>query len=100
MKPWRVICDRCATKRWSGDLRKEWTGLMVCADTCWEPRNPQDFVKGVPDKQNPPWVRPEPADVFIPSFGFMLYEDGTIMLFEDDAGDVLAPSRMSYEDAE
>ena len=96
---WRAICDRCAAKRWNDELRREWDGLMVCADTCWEPRNPQDFVRGVQDKQNPPWVRPEPADIYVPSSGFMLYEDGAIMLYEDDTGDVLSPSRMAYEDS-
>lgn len=62
---WRAICDRCSFKKWNYELRKEWTGLMVCADTCWEARHPQDTLRGKPDKQNPPWVRPEPADVFL-----------------------------------
>ena len=65
---WRVICDRCGFKYWSGQLRKEWTGLMVCmgGDTndCWEPRHPQDFVRGKKDRQAPPWTRPEGEDVF------------------------------------
>lgn len=60
---WKAICDRCGFERWNGQLRKEWTGLMVCKDTCWEPRHPQDFVKGKPDRQNPPWVRPEPEPI-------------------------------------
>lgn len=62
---WLAICDRCGFCRNSDQLRKEWTGLMVCRATCWEPRHKQDYVKGVPDRQNPPWVRPEPADVFL-----------------------------------
>lgn len=78
---WRAICDRCGFKRWNSELRKEWTGLMVCRDTCWEARNAQDFVKGVPDKQNPPWVRPEPADDFLP-FSLILLEDGGLLLQE------------------
>lgn len=38
---------------------------MVCS-VCWEPRHPQDYVRGIPD--NPgglPWTRPEPPDVFV-----------------------------------
>lgn len=31
---------------------------MVC-EADWEPRHPQDFVKGVPDDQAPPWSRPD-----------------------------------------
>jgi hypothetical protein len=60
---WRVICDRCGFKRWNYELRREWTGLRVCADTCFEKRHEQDFVRAKPDKQNPPWVRPEPAEI-------------------------------------
>jgi len=37
---------------------------MVCEDD-WEPRQPQDFVRGVADYQAPPWTRPEPQDQFI-----------------------------------
>ena len=66
---WLVCCDRCGFKYKSRNLRREWTGLMVCSGTttnnCWEPRHPQEFVRGKKDKQAPPWVRPEPADVFI-----------------------------------
>ena len=38
---------------------------MCCPDD-WEIRQPQDFVRGVPDTQIAPWLRPEPADSFIP----------------------------------
>lgn len=56
---------------------------MVCADTCWEKRHKQDFVRGVPDRQNPPWVRPEPEDNFIPS-SLLLLEDGGLLLLEGE----------------
>lgn len=36
---------------------------MVCRETCFEKRHSQDFVKAKPDKQNPPWVRPEPTEI-------------------------------------
>lgn len=54
---------------------------MVCRDTCWEPRNAQDFVRGVPDKQAPPWVRPEPADTFVQA-EYYRREDGTVLFRE------------------
>ena len=60
---WNAICDRCGFKRKSHQMQKEWTGLIVCS-SCFEPRHPQDFTKGRKDRQAPPWVRPEPADVF------------------------------------
>jgi hypothetical protein len=46
------------------DLQKRWDGVMVCSGD-WEPRQPQDFVRGVADKQAPPWTRPESSDNFI-----------------------------------
>lgn len=57
----KAQCDRCGFWRKSGALRREWTGLMVCSDTCWEARNVQENVRGIADKQAPPWVRP-PSD--------------------------------------
>lgn len=62
---WNVICDVCGGKFKSNELRKRWDNLMVCSGD-WEPRQPQDFVKGVADIQAPPWTRPEQSDVFIP----------------------------------
>ena len=38
-------CDRCGFERRRSALREEWNGLTVCADTCWEPRHPQDFLR-------------------------------------------------------
>jgi len=64
---WKAVCDRCGAEYHAKQLRQEWTGLRVCSGhgtrDCWEPRHPQEFVRGVKDKQAPPWVRPEPADV-------------------------------------
>lgn len=59
---WRAICDVCGFKLWNHELRKRWDGLMVCSAD-FEKRHPQDFVKAKPDRQNTPWVRPEPDDI-------------------------------------
>jgi len=65
---WNVICDRCGFKYKARQLRREWTGLMVChgpmTTDCWDERHPQDFVKGRPDRQSPPWTRSEADDDF------------------------------------
>lgn len=58
-------CDRCGSKRKAEDTVKEWTGLIVCRDGCADVRNPQDFVRGVVDRQQVPSPRPEAADVFL-----------------------------------
>lgn len=55
---WNTICDRCGKKYKANELRKEWDGLMVCW-RCYEIRQPQDYVRSVPDKQAPPWTRPD-----------------------------------------
>lgn len=59
---WKVECDRCGGRYMSNQLRLEWNGLRVChgpgtAD-CWDPRHPQDTLRGRPDRQAPPWTRP------------------------------------------
>ena len=60
---WKAQCDRCGFEYKSAKIRKEWTGLRVCSgpgtNDCWEPRHPQDRVRGRKDRQSPPWVRPE-----------------------------------------
>jgi len=62
---WNVVCDVCGREFKSSELQLRWDGLMVCSGD-WEPRQPQDFVRGVADKQTPPFTRPEQQDVFIP----------------------------------
>lgn len=58
-----AICDRCGEKRKSYDLRLEWTNLLVCSE-CYEPRHPQQYVKGRADRQAVPNPRPEGPDRF------------------------------------
>jgi hypothetical protein len=61
---WNVICDRCGLKHKSHQLKKEWTGLMVCCD-CYETRHPQDLLRVTRDEQSTPWSRPESTDTFV-----------------------------------
>ena len=60
---WKVVCDVCGREFKANQLRQRWDGLMVCQGD-YEPRQPQDFVRGVADKMAPPWARPESSDVF------------------------------------
>lgn len=62
---WIADCDVCGRKYKASVLRQRWDGLMCCPDD-WEIRQPQDFVRGIPDTQIAPWLRPEPNDRFIP----------------------------------
>ena len=60
---WDAICDSCGRKFKASKLKQRWDGLMVDS-LCWEPRQPQDFVRGVPDPQLVPWVRDEATDTY------------------------------------
>jgi len=61
---WNAACYQCGRKRKAGWLLKYWQGYYVCREH-WEARQPQDFVRSVPDNQTPPWVQPQ-SDTFLP----------------------------------
>lgn len=60
---WNVICDRCGRKRKGSEMSQMWYGTWVCPEH-WEPRQPQDFVKALPENPTPPFVR-QPAPEFV-----------------------------------
>lgn len=60
---WNAICDRCGFKYKNTDLKKEWTGLMVCKK-CWEPRHPQTLIHIPQEQINTPWARPDPDNTY------------------------------------
>lgn len=51
-------CFRCGMKRKASELKLQWQGFYVCPEH-WEPRQPQDFTKGVVDTQTVPWAQPD-----------------------------------------
>ena len=59
-----VICDRTGFKIKASMARKEWNGLLVRRES-WEQRQPQDLLRGRPDRQAARISRPGNADVFI-----------------------------------
>lgn len=58
------ICERTGFKIRAGRTRPEWTQHIVRVES-WEARQPQDFVRGVPDDQTVPDARPRQANVGI-----------------------------------
>jgi hypothetical protein len=63
---YNAICDRCGSKFKFSQLKLEWDGLYVCtANGCWEPRQPQDYVKGVMDDMSVPVSRPDQPPVYL-----------------------------------
>lgn len=63
---WNAICDRCGSKFKFSMLKKEWDGLYVCtAKDCWEPRQPQDYLRGIRDNMSVPISRPGGGNLFL-----------------------------------
>lgn len=54
---YNAVCSMCGFKFKASELSKNWQGMYRCFK-CNEPRQPQDFVRAVPDIQTPPWVQP------------------------------------------
>jgi hypothetical protein len=61
---WNAYCDICGFKWKASYLKKRWDGFMCCPKD-YEPRQSQDFVRGVPDNMSVPWSRPDQGDTFI-----------------------------------
>ena len=61
---YNTICYVCGRKRKSGEMKKRWDGIYTCMED-WEPRHPQDFVRGALENAIPPYVQPEGTDTFI-----------------------------------
>lgn len=61
---WNAVCYQCGNKRKGSTLIRHWQGYYVCREH-WEPRQPQDFVTGIPDNQTVPWAQVVPATVFV-----------------------------------
>ena len=59
---YNAICDGCGAKLKATELTKDWQGFMKCV-RCWEPRQPQDFVRSRsgPEPAPVPFVRDQPA---------------------------------------
>lgn len=58
------ICDISGFKVRSFDTKKVWNGTIARKQS-WEPRQPQDFVRGVPDDQSAPEPRPRSPNIFV-----------------------------------
>lgn len=64
---WNAICSVCGRKYKASEMVKQpdgvgtpWGGGTYVCKRDYRPRQPQDFVRGIPDKMAPPWVQPWP----------------------------------------
>ena len=55
---YNAVCSMCGRKRKASTLEKNWMGLYRCPEHN-EPRQPQDFVRNVPDIMTVPWGQPQ-----------------------------------------
>lgn len=62
---YNAICDGCGAKLKASALAKDWKGFYKCV-RCWEPRQPQDFVRSRNGPEPTPvaFVREPPAFTF------------------------------------
>lgn len=65
------ICDESGFKVRAGRTKKMWYGTIRRSQS-WEPRNAQDFVRGVYDNQTVPEARPRQVNTFIGPLGTYL----------------------------
>jgi len=54
---WNATCYECGRKRKANTLVRNWQGYYVCRQHN-ESRQPQDFVRNIPDVIKPPWAQP------------------------------------------
>jgi hypothetical protein len=63
-KGWKAACHRCGFWFPSTELKKEWTGLLVC-EKDFEARHPQTLIKVHGEKAFPEFVSKDGPDSFV-----------------------------------
>jgi hypothetical protein len=61
---YNAICDVCGRKFKFSRLRQKWDNTWACSAD-WEPRQPQDYLKGIKDNMSVPLSRPDPPSLFL-----------------------------------
>lgn len=59
-----LVCDSCGLDYRRSEMRMRWDKLMVCQKD-WEPRHPQEFVRGIKEKIAVDIARPVQTPVFV-----------------------------------
>lgn len=53
---WNAMCDQCGRRFKASELKKNWKGLLLCADD-WEPRHMSDFLRQPREEIGLPYAR-------------------------------------------
>lgn len=92
---WNVACAECGRKRKAHEMRQlppgvPGGGMYVCFPEHWNMRQPQDYVRGVPDKMAAPYVQQQ-VETY-PLYVENVNEDTTDLEIEVDTGAAPADS--------
>jgi hypothetical protein len=60
---WDAICSMCGRKRKASTMVRNWQGQYRCFEHN-EPRQPQDYARGIPERIGSPWAQP-PVDLLV-----------------------------------
>jgi len=73
------VCDRTGFAERAGRTKMQWNNIIVW-DRVYEARQPQDFVKGIPDDQTVPLPRPRQPATYVNISGaqFQVYGDSPL----------------------
>jgi len=77
---WNANCSMCGRKRKASELVRNWQGQWRCPEHN-ESRHPQDYVRGVPENQTPPFTQVA-GQLF--AFVTLDAEDGGTLEIPDD----------------
>lgn len=61
---WNVVDDRTGFRLPNTMVQFEWNGLLVWSRV-WEIRQPQDYLRGIPDNMSVPYARPMQEPTFL-----------------------------------
>jgi hypothetical protein len=76
-----AACSECGRKRKASTLVRNWQGLYRCPEHN-EPRQPQDFARGIKEVISPPWAQIE-TDNFVsitPTFPLIILPNPAVLL--------------------
>lgn len=91
---WNAQCYQCGRKRKAGQMEKNWQGYYVCPEHN-EPRQTQDFVRGIADHQTVPWAQPMPTAIYTYTNAQIGIGDGVTTEFQFGSG--LGPNAVIYD---
>ena len=85
---WNAVCYFCGFKRKGSEMVRNWQGFWACPEHN-EPRQPQDFARGIKEVVSPPWTQPDPAVIYTFTNRQLGIGDGVTATFQ--LGDSLYP---------